>query len=170
MQIWYLKGILLPREPSHHLGCFWKGVESIQAHKIPMFLSIHQCVWVYLYQFVCKGYNKNVLENEGGGEAKYWKLRKTNSKIPLLHFLVCSLMFPADALHWNREKRSDLEIKLQSQWQSNIYVQKNSHYFKSNSACVSNSNFWPWLSAHKDFICLKCSDALRCQLHIGNRG
>lgn len=66
MQIWYLKGILLPRELSHHLGRFWKGVESIQAHQIPMSLSIHLCIWVHLYQFVYKGYNKNVLENEGG--------------------------------------------------------------------------------------------------------
>lgn len=76
MQIWYLKGILLPRELSYHLGCFWKGGESIQAHQVPMSLSIHLCVWAYLYQFTRKGYNKNVFENEGGEKSQVLKVRK----------------------------------------------------------------------------------------------
>lgn len=46
-------------------------------------------------------------------------------------------MFPAGILYWNTEKEPDLEIKLQSQWQSNVYVQKKSHYFRSNPALAT---------------------------------
>lgn len=83
-------------------GLFLQGVKSIQVHWIPVSLIyMHSCVSL---QISVHWLWKDCLQN--------WRKKKSNNESwegarVSLHFLVCPLMFPAYALHGNREEESN---------------------------------------------------------------
>lgn len=83
-------------------GLFLQGVKSIQVHWIPVSLIyMHSCVSL---QISAHWLWKDCLQN--------WRKKKSNNESwegarVSLHFLVCPLMFPAYALHGNRQEESN---------------------------------------------------------------